>query len=196
MVRLVSCKREARSIERLCPWREPKAQSLSSLEPGVRSLTPEARSFEVYVQAFPNPGGKFQVSTDGGTEPVRARNGRELFYRSGDKMMAVSIDISGGTPKVGKPTLLFQGSFAATGSKSVLRRQRRRPAIPHAPVRRRLGFRAHRRHSGLDGRGQGAGASGEGVRRALGSRPWPSQFALTVVAVLHGARDVEDILKS
>ena len=70
---------------------------------------------ETYVQAFPNPGGKFQVSTDGGTEPVWARSGRELFYKSGNRMMAVSIDMTGSTPMVGKPTLLFQGSFAATG---------------------------------------------------------------------------------
>ena len=73
---------------------------------------------EIYVQTFPKPGGKSLVSTDGGTEPVWARNGRELFYRSGDKMMAVSVDNSGSTPKIGKPTLLFQGSFAATGSEA------------------------------------------------------------------------------
>ena len=34
---------------------------------------------------------KWQISTDGGTEPVWNPNGRELFYRSGNKMMAVEI---------------------------------------------------------------------------------------------------------
>ena len=46
---------------------------------------------EIYVQAFPGPGRTQQVSTDGGTEPLWARNGREIFYRSGDKMMVVPV---------------------------------------------------------------------------------------------------------
>lgn len=37
---------------------------------------------EVYVQPFPGPGGKWQISTDGGGAPEWARNGRELFYVS------------------------------------------------------------------------------------------------------------------
>ncbi len=65
---------------------------------------------EVYVQAYPGPGGKVQVSTGGGTEPVWARNGRELFYRNGDKMMAVQIGIESGF-RAGKPRLLFEGSY-------------------------------------------------------------------------------------
>jgi serine/threonine-protein kinase len=48
---------------------------------------------EVYVQAFPGPGGKWQVSTEGGAQPVWARSGRELFYRSGDKLLAVSTTL-------------------------------------------------------------------------------------------------------
>ena len=49
----------------------------------------ESGRTEVYVQPYPGPGGKWQISTEGGTEPVWNRNGRELFYRTGDKMMAV-----------------------------------------------------------------------------------------------------------
>jgi len=37
------------------------------------------------------PAGKWQISTEGGTEPVWNRNGRELFHRNGDKMMTVDI---------------------------------------------------------------------------------------------------------
>ncbi len=41
---------------------------------------------EIYVQPYPGPGGKWQVSTEtGGQEPVWNRNGRELFYRSGSR---------------------------------------------------------------------------------------------------------------
>jgi hypothetical protein len=41
------------------------------------------------MQPFPWPGGKTQISTDGGHFPRWARKGRELFYRNGDRMMAV-----------------------------------------------------------------------------------------------------------
>ncbi len=32
------------------------------------------------MQSFPKPGGKWQVSTDGGTSPVWSRDGKELFF--------------------------------------------------------------------------------------------------------------------
>ena len=46
---------------------------------------------EVYVQAFPELGGKRQVSTEGGVQPVWSRDGAELFFRGPDDLMAVSI---------------------------------------------------------------------------------------------------------
>jgi len=65
---------------------------------------------EIYVQPFPGPGGKWQVSTDGGTEPVWNPNGLELFYRSGKKMIAVDT-----TPNpsfsAGNPHVLFEGEY-------------------------------------------------------------------------------------
>src|SRR5262249_28946182 len=51
----------------------------------------ESGQFEVYVQPFPNGGRRWQISTDGGAEIAWSRNGRELFYRSRDRMMAVDI---------------------------------------------------------------------------------------------------------
>lgn len=45
----------------------------------------ESGIFEVYVQPYPGPGGKWQISTGGGMEPVWKPNGGELFYRSGTK---------------------------------------------------------------------------------------------------------------
>ncbi len=68
---------------------------------------------EIYVQAYPGPGGKWQISTDGGTEPVWNHNGRELFYRDRNKMMAVDITTQPGF-SAGKPRLLFEGSYLAT----------------------------------------------------------------------------------
>jgi Tol biopolymer transport system component len=46
---------------------------------------------QVYVQAFPGPGPKIQISTDGGTDPVWKRGGGELYYRNGDSMMVVAV---------------------------------------------------------------------------------------------------------
>src|SRR5262249_32951380 len=42
---------------------------------------------EVYVQSFPDPGGKWQISTHGGADPMWSPNGRELFYISPDQQM-------------------------------------------------------------------------------------------------------------
>ena len=42
-------------------------------------------------RSFQAPACKVQVSSQGGSKPLWARNGRELFYLSGDKMMAVDI---------------------------------------------------------------------------------------------------------
>src|SRR5438477_12353440 len=39
--------------------------------------------YEVYVQPFPSLIGKWQISTEGGREPVWERSARELFYRNG-----------------------------------------------------------------------------------------------------------------
>ena len=46
--------------------------------------------FEIYARPF-RGNGVNQISTDGGTGPVWAPNGRELFYRNADKMMAVAV---------------------------------------------------------------------------------------------------------
>ena len=62
---------------------------------------------EIYVQPYPGPGGKWLISTDGGTEPVWSRNGRELFYRNGDKLMAVDIQTQPAF-KAGTPRMLFE----------------------------------------------------------------------------------------
>ena len=70
----------------------------------------ESGRFEVYVQSYPDPTEARQlVSTDGGTEPLWARDGRELFYRNGEKMMTVSFDTASGSP--GTPSVLFEGRY-------------------------------------------------------------------------------------
>jgi Tol biopolymer transport system component len=68
---------------------------------------------EIYVQPYPGPGGKWLISTEGGTEPAWTRTGRELFYRSGNKMMAVETTTQP-TFTAAKPRVLFEGAFLAT----------------------------------------------------------------------------------
>jgi hypothetical protein len=76
----------------------------------------ETGRFEIYAQAFPGPGGKAQISVNGGVEPVWPKSGRELFFRDGDKMMSVSIDAAGAAITAGTPKVLFQGRFVPSSS--------------------------------------------------------------------------------
>ena len=71
----------------------------------------ESGKGQVYVQAFPGPGAKIQVSNDGGTDPVWKRTGGELFFRNGDKMMAVSVSTAP-TFTAGRPQLLWEGHYS------------------------------------------------------------------------------------
>jgi Tol biopolymer transport system component len=52
----------------------------------------ESGRSEVFVTAFPGPGPRSQVSVNGGTAPVWSRNGRELFFEGGGKMMAAAVE--------------------------------------------------------------------------------------------------------
>jgi len=60
----------------------------------------------VYVRPFPGAGEKFVISNGGGTEPVWARSGRELFFRNGDRFMAVDVG-AGSAFSAGRPRLMF-----------------------------------------------------------------------------------------
>jgi serine/threonine-protein kinase len=44
---------------------------------------------EVYVEAFPGPGDRYQISADGGEEPQWTRGSGEIFYRHGEEIRAV-----------------------------------------------------------------------------------------------------------
>src|SRR5207245_10781116 len=70
----------------------------------------ESGRVEIYVRPYPGPGGKWQISTDGGSEPVWNPNGRELFYRNGPEMMAVDV-ASQPEFSAGKPRVLFTGPY-------------------------------------------------------------------------------------
>ena len=73
-------------------------------------ISDESGRPEIYVQPYPGPGGKWQISTEGGIEPAWNRNGRELFFRSGSKMMGVEVTTQP-TFSAGKPKVLFEGQY-------------------------------------------------------------------------------------
>jgi Tol biopolymer transport system component/predicted Ser/Thr protein kinase len=50
----------------------------------------ESGVYQVYVRAFPDKGGKWQISNNGGVYPVWARNGRDLFFRTEDNLIMVA----------------------------------------------------------------------------------------------------------
>jgi Tol biopolymer transport system component len=85
------------------PFREDEG----AVSPDGRRLayrSDETGREEVYLQAFPGGGERVQVSTNGGRDLRWSRDGKELFFREGDKMMAVAI--RGNT--VSRPSMLFE----------------------------------------------------------------------------------------
>ena len=69
----------------------------------------ETGSFQIFVAPFPDPVARWPISTEGGTNPVWARNGRELFYRNGARIMVVDITTQP-VFSAGKPRLLFEST--------------------------------------------------------------------------------------
>jgi Tol biopolymer transport system component len=73
--------------------------------------------FEVYVQPFPEPSGKWQVSTNGGVTPRWSRDGKELFYVGLDgKLMAVPVRAAGSVFEPDTPVVLFQTQIVELGN--------------------------------------------------------------------------------
>jgi Tol biopolymer transport system component len=66
---------------------------------------------EIYAEAFPGPGERFQISADGGAEPVWTRGSRELFFRHGDEVRVVATRL-GASLTFDAPRSLFTLPFA------------------------------------------------------------------------------------
>ena len=84
-----------------------------SLSPDGRWLafsSQETGRNEVFVDAFPALGSRRQVSVEQGREPRWSRDGRELFFRSRSRMVAVPVDMAHGFA-AGKPVILFDGPY-------------------------------------------------------------------------------------
>ena len=99
--------------------RKPIAIANTPFEERVGQFSPDGRwvayqsnitgTFEIYVQSFPGPGGKWKVSTAGGTNPRWRADGQELFFIAPDaNLMVASVRTSTSSLEAGPPRALFQ----------------------------------------------------------------------------------------
>jgi len=78
-------------------------------------VSDESGRYEVYVQSFPVPRGKWQISTAGGADPKWGRNGKELFYLAPDgKLMSVEVRL-GSKIEASTPKTLFDTGIGQIG---------------------------------------------------------------------------------
>jgi hypothetical protein len=93
--------------------RTPAVERQGSLSPDGHWMTyasNESGRFETYVEPVPGPGGLRKISTDGGDQPRWVRNGREIIYRNGTKVMSVPVRLRPHF-QPGKPVELFDRKF-------------------------------------------------------------------------------------
>jgi len=77
----------------------------------------ESGAFQVYVRAFPDKGGKWQISNSGGVYPVWSRNGRELFFRTEDnQIMGTGYAVKGDSFVADKPRVWSEKRLANVGN--------------------------------------------------------------------------------
>jgi hypothetical protein len=72
----------------------------------------ESGSNQVYLRSFPDGDRRMQVSTDGGSQPSLSGNGKEVFYRNGNRMMAVEVKTTASGVELSQPRLLFERPYS------------------------------------------------------------------------------------
>jgi serine/threonine-protein kinase len=99
----------------------PAQESYAQVSPDGRWVVYESNESgrnEIYVRPFPEvDGGRWQVSTGGGTEPRWGRDGRELFYLvAPGRMMSTPIQPgAGATFAPGNARVVFEGQYVEQG---------------------------------------------------------------------------------
>ena len=71
---------------------------------------PVSSRLEIFVAPFPGPGPRRQISNGGGVEPLWSRDGRELFFQSGGKLMGVTVTL-GTAFSASPPRVVHEGRF-------------------------------------------------------------------------------------
>jgi serine/threonine protein kinase len=100
---------------------QPKPLLVTPAYEGGAQLSPDRRWLlyqsnesgqpEIYVRRYPAVDRAWQVSEGGGVQARWSSTRREIYYRSGQRMMAVAIDASGTRPAFGKPVALFADEY-------------------------------------------------------------------------------------
>jgi hypothetical protein len=76
----------------------------------IAYVSDESGRREVYVRSFPGAERGRQVSSGGGRQPVWSADGRELFFRRGEQMLAVRVTTEP-EPSIGVPTVLWERPY-------------------------------------------------------------------------------------
>ncbi|HWP37141.1 MAG TPA: protein kinase [Gemmatimonadales bacterium] len=91
---------------------DERSLALSPDDRWLAYVSDESGRNEVYVRPFPEGAERWQISVAGGTEPRWRRDGRELFYRNADTVLAAALRLQ---PEfsVGQRVALFRGDYVA-----------------------------------------------------------------------------------
>jgi serine/threonine-protein kinase len=76
----------------------------------IAYVSDESGQYEIYVRPASGEGAKWQISSEGGEEPLWSKDGRELFYRTGPKWMAAEVTTEPRF-KASTPRMLFEGPY-------------------------------------------------------------------------------------
>ena len=90
---------------------EPGFQQQADFSPDgqlIAYASSESGRYEILVETFPDKAGRWKITTDGGREPIWRADGRELYFLSGQTVMAVDIHRDRGGLEWGAPRPLFQ----------------------------------------------------------------------------------------
>jgi serine/threonine-protein kinase len=102
----------------------PAAENQPQFSPDGKWLaytSNESGRNEVYVRPFPGPGGKWQISTDGGAEPLWSRTRPEVFYVVNQRIMVATYTANNDSFRAGRPQAASEGTFTLRRPGTTLR---------------------------------------------------------------------------
>jgi Tol biopolymer transport system component len=102
----------------------PAQEVFPSFSPDGRWMaysSDESGSFQVYVRAFPDKGGKWQISNSGGNYPMWSRTGHDLFFEASDNhIMVAAYTEKGDSFMADKPRMWSEKQIGGTiGNRNV-----------------------------------------------------------------------------